>query len=78
MQLPLDEEFDTLGGLLFSRLTMIPRDGETPEVDACALHIRAERIEGHRVESALVSRIQTTEEQSGTQPAAPEVRNEHA
>ena len=32
IQLPTDEEYDTLGGLVFSRLTEIPSDGEPPVV----------------------------------------------
>ena len=61
ISLPLDEEYDTLGGLIFSQLTVIPHDGEQPEVDVCGLHIKAERIEDRRVESALVSVIQPVE-----------------
>ena len=33
----------------------IPADGTHPEVDVEGLHIRVERMEGHRVETALVS-----------------------
>ena len=61
LSLPLDEEYDTLGGLIFSQLTVIPHDGEQPEVDVCGLHIKVERIEDRRVESALVSVIQSAE-----------------
>lgn len=57
IDLPLDDEFDTLGGLVFSALTFIPEDGSTPEVDVSGLHIRVEKFEEHRVVSALVSRI---------------------
>lgn len=55
LPLELDEEYDTLGGLIFSQLTVIPRDGEQPEVDVCDMHIKVERIEDRRVESALIS-----------------------
>lgn len=54
IELPLEEEYDTLGGLIFSQFTTIPQDGSTPEVDVDGLHIQVERIEDHRVESALV------------------------
>ena len=57
ISLPLEEEYDTLGGLIFSQFTTIPQDGATPEVDACGLHIQVEKIEDHRVESALVTRL---------------------
>lgn len=55
--LPLDEEYDTLGGLVYSQMTVIPRDGEQPELDVCGLHVKVERIVDRRVASALVSVI---------------------
>ncbi len=57
MSLPLDEEYDTLGGLVYGQMTTIPEDGTTPAVDAFGLHIQIEKIEGRRVESALVSKL---------------------
>ena len=30
VELPEDEEYDTLGGLIFSQFTVIPKDGSTP------------------------------------------------
>lgn len=55
--LPLDEEYDTLGGLIFSRFTAIPDDGAKPEVDVYGLHIQVEDLSEHRVETALVSKL---------------------
>ena len=57
VELPLEEDYDTLGGLIFSQFTLIPQDGSTPEVDVAGLHIQVEKIEDHRVESALVRRL---------------------
>ncbi len=57
IELPLDDEFDTLGGLIFSRFTAIPEDGSTPDVDAYGLHIHVEEISEHRVEKALISKL---------------------
>lgn len=57
VDLPLDEEYDTLGGLVFSQLSVIPQDGSTPEVDANGLRIRVETMEDRRVEQALVSKL---------------------
>ena len=56
VELPEDEDFDTLGGLVYSQLNTIPEDGSHPEVDAYGLHIRVEKIEDRRVEWALVSK----------------------
>ncbi|NLW79944.1 MAG: HlyC/CorC family transporter [Ruminococcaceae bacterium] len=55
IKLPDDREYDTLGGLVFSRLSTIPPDGDVVEVDAEGLHICTEPVEDHHVEWALVS-----------------------
>lgn len=61
IELPTDEEYDTLGGLIFSQLTSIPKDGATPEMDCFGLHIKVEEIKERRVEWALVSKLQQSE-----------------
>lgn len=48
-------DFDTLGGLIFSCLTIIPEDGTNPVVDAYGLHIEVELMSDRRVEWARVS-----------------------
>ncbi len=57
IELPLDEEYDTLGGMVYSCFTTIPEDGSKPEVDVHGLHVQVEEISEHRIESALVSKI---------------------
>lgn len=57
VKLPEDEEYDTLGGLVFSRLSVIPEDGSQFEVDALGLHIKVEDFTDRRVEWALVSKL---------------------
>ena len=57
MEFPEDEESDTLGGLVFAQLSVIPEDGSQLEVDACGLHIRVLNFTDRRVEWALVSRL---------------------
>ncbi len=52
-----DEDYDTLGGLVFAHLTTIPADGSHPELEVDGLHIMVERLSGHRVETALVSKV---------------------
>ena len=58
-ELPEDEErdYDTLGGLVFSQLSVIPEDGSRPAVDALGLHIQVEELCERRVEWALVERL---------------------
>lgn len=56
-EIPLPEdEFDTLGGMVFGVLGIIPEDGSTPEVDAYGLHVWVEKIEDRRVEWARVKK----------------------
>ena len=57
VRLPQDE-FDTLGGLVFSQLRAIPEDGTTPVIEAYGLRVQVEEISDHRVEKALVSRLE--------------------
>ncbi len=57
VELPEEERSDTLGGLVFAQLSVIPEDGSQLEVDACGLHIRVLNFTDRRVEWALVSRL---------------------
>ena len=56
MAFPEDVDFDTLNGLVFSRLNYIPMDGETLDVQAFGLEIHVERIARRRVVSALLKK----------------------
>ncbi len=68
LTLPEEEErdYDTLGGLVFSQLSVIPEDGAQLEVDACGLHIQVRSFAERRVDWALVSRLEGASEQSHT------------
>jgi putative hemolysin len=57
VELPQEEEYDTLGGLVFSQLSVIPEDGSHVEVDVCGLHIKVVELSDRRVEWALVSKL---------------------
>ena len=57
VEFPEDEESDTLGGLVFAQLSVIPEDGSQLEVDACGLHIQVQNFTDRRVEWALVSKL---------------------
>ena len=57
VELPLEADYDTLGGLIFSQFTLIPEDGSSPVVECNGLHIAVEKIEDHRVEYALVTKL---------------------
>lgn len=58
------DEFDTLGGLVFSCLTAIPDDGSHPEVDCFGLHIRVDELTDRRIEWAIVTKAPEEEEQA--------------
>ena len=65
-ELPEDEEmdYDTLGGLVFSQLSVIPEDGSRPVVEALGLHIQVEELCDRRVEWALVERLAPAPEET--------------
>ncbi len=56
-----DDDLSTLSGLIFSRFTTIPADGETPELVIDRLHIKVEEITEHRVVSAVVELLPENE-----------------
>ena len=62
-QLPEDEDrdYDTLGGLVFAQLAVIPEDGSRPVVEALGLRIRVEELCERRVEWALVEKLEPAE-----------------
>ena len=62
--LPEDEErdYDTLGGLIFAQLSVIPEDGSRLVVEALGLRIRVEELCERRVEWALVEVLEPTPE----------------
>ena len=60
--LPLEEEYDTLGGMIFSTFSSIPEDGSTPELDIHGLHIKVETICDHRIETVQLSKLEEEED----------------
>ena len=63
IDLPEDDEYDTLGGLIFAQFTVIPEDGSQPEMAVFGLHIKVEQLEDRRVAWALVSKLDGGENQ---------------
>ena len=57
VKFPEDEESETLGGLVFAQLNVIPEDGSHPEVDVYGLHIRVDTLTDRRVEWATVTKL---------------------
>ncbi len=64
LDLPLDEDeldCDTLGGLVFAQMSVIPEDGSRPVVETMGLRIRVEELCDRRVEWALVEKLDLPE-----------------
>ena len=59
-----DEEWDTVGGLVFGLLGHVPSEGESVELEG--LRFTAERVQGRRVARVLVQRQPNEEEASAT------------
>ena len=51
------DEYETLGGLIFGQLAVIPEDGTKPCVTALGMEIQVEEIAEHRVEWATVRKL---------------------
>ena len=64
IEIPEDEDYDTVGGMLLSCLRTIPEDGSRPLVQVHGLELQAEKVEDHRIRSVLVRQLpDDTEEQ---------------
>ena len=62
MDFPADEEAETLGGLVFAKLDVIPADGTHPTVETGGLRIQVEELSDRRVEWAKVSKLESATE----------------
>lgn len=52
-----EDEYETLGGLVFGQLAVIPEDGTKPLVTALGMEIQVEEIADHRIEWATVRKL---------------------
>ena len=62
MAFPEDDEAETLGGLVFAKLDVIPADGTHPTVETGGLRIQVEELSDRRVEWAKVSKLESATE----------------
>jgi CBS domain containing-hemolysin-like protein len=67
VELP-DDEWDTVGGLVFNLLGHVPDEGET--VCSEGLEFRAERMQGHRIVTVSVRRLEPSETSETSEPPA--------
>ena len=59
IELSGDLDYDTVGGMVLSCLRTIPEDGSRPAVQVNGLDIQVEKVEDHRIQSALVRKAAT-------------------
>ena len=66
IEIPEDEDYDTVGGMILSCLRTIPEDGSRPVVQVNGLELQTEKVEDHRIRSVLVRKLPdgSKEEQS--------------
>ena len=62
MEFPENLEYDTLGGMVFSCLHTIPKDGTEVEVETQGLHIKVTRITNRKIEEAIIWKVKKEEE----------------
>ncbi|NLW21140.1 MAG: HlyC/CorC family transporter [Clostridiales bacterium] len=55
--LPINEEYDTIGGLILSQMSSIPEDGSQPVVESDGLRFKVESVSGRRIEWVEVSKL---------------------
>ncbi len=66
VELGAEEDCDTLGGLVFSRLAEIPSDGERPVVECLGVRVSVEQILDRRVAWAVVEKLPEAENSAET------------
>lgn len=57
IELPI-EEYNTFAGMILSELGAIPEDGTTTELEAYGLQIKVTKIAEHRIDEAIVCKIE--------------------
>ena len=62
LPLPESEDYDTLGGLIVTRLNAIPKDGEQLDLQVENVTLHVEKIEDHRIESVVATLLPQQEE----------------
>ena len=61
VKLPESESYDTVGGLIFTQLDFIPRDGSQLDLELCGLSLHVEEVREHRIERILIKKQEKPE-----------------
>ena len=66
MDLPDEEKDDceTFSGYVYSVMSSVPDDGDTPEIDSDGLHIEVRKVSSHRIVEMIVTKQPAKEEQT--------------
>ena len=54
LPLPESDDYDTLGGMIVTRLNAIPKDGEKLDLEVNGVALHVEKIQEHRIESVVI------------------------
>lgn len=57
LPLPESDDYDTLGGMIVTRLNAIPKDGEELDLEVNGVALHVEKIQEHRIESVVVRQL---------------------
>ena len=64
LDLPLDDGYDTIGGLILNELGTIPEEGSQPEIDYLGLRFRVLSVQDRRIEWVEISPLELSEDES--------------
>ncbi len=63
LDLPLDDGYDTIGGLILSEMGTIPEEGSQPEIDYHGLHFKVLNVVDRRIEWVEISPLEPAGEE---------------
>ena len=69
VDIPENDEIDTLSGLIINELSNVPEDGSTFDIDLCGMHVHVDEVRDRRVEWTTV-RLPAKEEAAEEAPSA--------
>ena len=64
LDLPLDDGYDTIGGLILNELGTIPEEGSQPEIDYLGLRFKVLSVQDRRIEWVEISPLELSEDES--------------
>ena len=71
VDIPENDEIDTLSGLIINELSNVPEDGSTFDIDLCGMRVHVEEVHDRRVEWTTI-RLPEKETAGEDKPAAKE------